>query len=78
MEVMIKENKSQANNNFTCEISLQLPGQAIIIKESGLNVYAAIDIAEAKLKQQLIKYKELHSGNKARRHLMGRFARKAA
>jgi ribosome-associated translation inhibitor RaiA len=41
-------------------------------------MYAAIDIVEAKLRQQLQKYKDLHTSGKNRRHLFGRFRRQTA
>jgi ribosomal subunit interface protein len=37
-----------------------------------LNMYAAIDIVQAKLKHQMQRYKELHSNGKLRRHLFTR------
>lgn len=40
-------------------------------------MYAAVDIAEAKLRQQLKKYKDTHSDGKLRRHLFGRMNRRA-
>jgi ribosome-associated translation inhibitor RaiA len=36
-------------------------------------MYAAVDITEKKLKNQLHKYKEKHAGPTIRRRLMGRF-----
>lgn len=77
-EVFLKESKAQNSNSCTCEVTLHLPSQNIIIKESALNMYAAADIAEAKLKLQLKKYKDLHSNGKGRRHLAARFLRKTA
>jgi ribosomal subunit interface protein len=75
-DVHLKEVKSrQKNNRFTCEVTLHLPKQVIIVKESALNMYAAVDIVEAKLKQQLQKYKDLHSNGKLHRHLFGRLSR---
>jgi ribosome-associated translation inhibitor RaiA len=49
-----------------------------VIKESALNMYAAVDITEAKLKLQLKKYKDLYASGKTRRHLTARFLRKMA
>jgi ribosomal subunit interface protein len=72
VEVHLKLNNSKDKNRFICEVSIHLPHQNIVVTEKALNIYAAIDIAEAKIKQQLQKYKELHSG-KTRRHLFGRF-----
>jgi ribosomal subunit interface protein len=71
-EVHLKESKSSNNNHATCEITMHLPKETINVKESTLNMYAAVDIAEAKLKQRLRKYKDLHSGT-AHRHLFARF-----
>jgi ribosome-associated translation inhibitor RaiA len=57
-------------------VTLHLPHQSIIIKERALNMFAAVDIAEVKLKQQLQKYKDLHGSGKFHRHLFGRFNRR--
>ncbi len=75
-EVHLKEGKAKNNNKFSCEVTLHLPKQNIVIKESAVNMFAAIDIAEVKLKQQLKKYKDTHGGGKLHRHLMARFSRK--
>jgi ribosomal subunit interface protein len=77
-EVCLKEARTKGTNHSLCEITLHLPKETIIIKEHALNMYAAVDIAEAKLKQQLQKYKELHGSGKLQRHLFGRFRREAA
>jgi putative sigma-54 modulation protein len=74
-EAHLKEAKSKDNNRFSCEVTLYLPHQTIIVKESALNMYAAVDIVEAKLKQQLQKYKERHGSGKTNRHLFARFKR---
>jgi putative sigma-54 modulation protein len=77
-EVHVKANNSKDKNRFMCEVTLHLPHQTVIIKENALNTYAAIDIVEAKLKQQLKKYKDLHGSGKLHRHIIGRFRRKSA
>jgi ribosomal subunit interface protein len=77
-EVHLKERKLKNNNNCTCEAVLHLPHQTIVVKESAMNMYAAVDIVEVKLKQQLQKYKELHGSGKLHRHLFGRFQRRAS
>ncbi len=75
-EVHLKEIKPRNHDGCRCEVTLRLPHQTIIIKESALNMYAAVDIVEAKLKQQLQKYKDLHG--KTQRHLFARFRRRTA
>jgi len=77
-EVHLKESKKRDNAHCACEVTLHLPHQNIIIKESALNMYAAVDIVETKLKQQLKKYKDLHGNGKTHRHLFNRFRRHTA
>jgi ribosomal subunit interface protein len=78
VEVYLKDGKAKNKQHATCEVTMQLPQQTIVIKETALNMYAAVDIAETKLKQQLQKYKDKHGSGKLHRHLMGRFRRKTA
>lgn len=75
-EVHLKETTAKGGDRCRCEVTLYLPHQTIIVKESALNMYAAVDIVEAKLKQQLQKYKDLHGSGKTHRHLMARFRRR--
>ena len=77
-EVMLKENRAKNKEHATCEVTLHLPGETINISESTVNMFAAVDIVEAKLKQQLQKYKEKHQSGKMHRHLFARFNRKTA
>jgi len=75
-EVHLKENKKKKDNTHCiCEVVLHLPHQTIVITEHALNMYAAVDIVEAKLKQQIQKYKDTHQTGKMQRHLFGRFRR---
>lgn len=74
-EVQLKDNKSVDKNRCSCEVTMHLPHQTIIIKETTLNMYAAIDIVQMKLKQQLRKYKELHAGGSVHRRIFSRFGR---
>ncbi|MDB5169567.1 MAG: hypothetical protein JWO41_923 [Candidatus Saccharibacteria bacterium] len=74
--VFLKEGKAKDKNRFTCEVKLMLPRETLIIKESTLNSFAAVDIVETKLKNQLKKHKDKHENGKMHRHLFGRFSRK--
>jgi putative sigma-54 modulation protein len=60
-EVKLKEVTSKKKNQYTCEVILHLPHENIMTKETTLNIFAAVDIVETKLKNQLKKYKEKHS-----------------
>lgn len=59
-EVMLMQDKGKKSDRFTAEVVLHMPGEVITAKEATLNIYAAIDIVEAKLKNQIRKYKEKH------------------
>ena len=57
-EVKLKESKVKTKKQSTCEVILYVPGEVIKAQETTVNMYAAIDIVEEKLKSQLRKYKE--------------------
>lgn len=78
VEVMLKEGKAKNKNRFTCEVKMVLPKQTLIVKESAVNFFSAIDIAETKLKQMLQKYKQTHSDGKLHRRLFARISRAKA
>lgn len=56
-EVLLKEHHSQSTNPYECEVILRLPHGEIVAKEATINMFAAVDIVEAKVKNQLVKYK---------------------
>lgn len=49
------------DNQCVCEAIIKLPGATLQSKEATINMYAAIDIVEAKIKAQVLKYKDKHS-----------------
>ncbi|HLZ15289.1 MAG TPA: ribosome-associated translation inhibitor RaiA [Candidatus Saccharimonadales bacterium] len=61
LQVKLKEGKAKNKDERTCEVILALPHETITISESTVNMYAAIDIVEEKLKSALHKYKALHA-----------------
>lgn len=63
-EVRLKEAKTQKKKECTCEVVLYLPNEALNATESTLNMFAAVDIVEQKLKLQLGKYKDVHTAPK--------------
>lgn len=62
-EVKLSELKTKSNRN-KCEVILHLPEQQLKATESTVNMFAAVDVVETKLKNQLKKYKANHSGDK--------------
>jgi ribosomal subunit interface protein len=69
LEVTLKELKQKGGRQLCCDTRLHLPHETIVIKEATVNVYAAIDIVEAKLKMQLKKYKDTHERRRGLRLL---------
>ena len=47
-------------NKYECEVVLHVPDHQLTAKDSTLNMFAAVDIVEQKLKNQLKKYKDNH------------------
>ncbi len=78
LEVKLKEGKTKDKSARTCEVILHLPQEVMILSETTVNMFAAIDIVEAKLRQQLKRYKELHGNPRLHRRLISRFQRSAA
>lgn len=62
-EVKLTELKTKSDRN-QCEIIIHLPEQQVMAKEATINMFAAIDIVETKIKNQLRKYKATHGGDK--------------
>lgn len=62
-EVRLRELKTKTDRN-ECEVILHLPNQQLVAKDSTVNMFAAVDIVETKLKNQLKKYKAQHGGDK--------------
>ena len=77
-EVILKESKAKDKKQCTCEVVLHLPKEVITVKESTVNMYAAVDIVEEKVKLQLKKYKDSHASGKLHRRLVARFSRRAS
>lgn len=60
-EVKLTETPGVKNDKYKAEVVLHMPNSTpLTASESTLNMYAAIDIVEAKLKNQLRKHKEKH------------------
>lgn len=74
-EVWLKESKAKDKKHCTCEVMMFLPHDTLMVKESTVNMFAAVDIVEAKLKNQLKKYKETHSSLKIHRRVLNRLRR---
>ena len=77
VEVKLKEGKVKGGEERTCEVIMTLPQEVIAVKETTVNIFAAVDIAEEKVKSLLHKYKEKHANPKLRQRLMARLKRQS-
>lgn len=66
------------SREHTCEVILHLPKDTITTKETTMNIFAAVDIVEAKLKNQLRKYKEMHDSSRIHRRVLARLRRRTS
>lgn len=49
------------DNRYVCEAIVKVPGATLVSREGTVNIYAAVDIVEAKLRSQLATYKNKHA-----------------
>lgn len=71
-EVKLKQSQVKARKQATCEVILYLPHGTLTTKETTVNMFAAVDIVEQKLKNQIRKYKETHTKSRIHRRVLAR------
>lgn len=60
--VVLEDDPSgREDNRYVCEVVMTVPGAKLVSREGTVNVYAAVDIVEAKLRSQLATYKNKHA-----------------
>ncbi len=74
-EVKLKEQKIKARVQCTCEAILYLPKETLNVKETTVNMFAAIDVVEEKLKNQVKKYKQTHGKGQIHQRVLARLKR---
>lgn len=72
-EIKLEQVNHDHGNKYEAEVILSIPGNLITAKDSTNNVFAAIDIVEAKIKAQLFDYKETNIAHIGKRRIMSRF-----
>ena len=76
VDVKLKEVNRAYGNKYECDVIIHLPEQTIAAKDSTLNMLAAVDIVEEKLRVQLKKYHDTHRDHRGRHDLLGRLKRR--
>lgn len=77
-EVRLAEVNRDRGNKYEVEAFLSVPDKRLTAKDSTMNMFAAIDIVEAKMAAQVRKYKEETLPHVGRRRLLDRFKRSYA
>lgn len=75
-QILLKEENKKGAKLCICEVTVQLPHDTINISEGTVNIFAAVDIVEAKLKVALKKYKELHGNPRLRQRVLTHIKRR--
>lgn len=75
-EVILRQPNMKHGNKYECEVILHLPDETITVSDTTLNMFAAVDIVEEKLKNQLKRYKDMRLSRKKGIGLIGRFKRR--
>ena len=73
--VKLAEINQSHGNKYEVEVVLNVPDKVITAKDSTMNVLAATDIVEAKIANQLRKYKQEIIPHVGRRKLLDKFKR---
>ncbi len=73
VEVKLEQVNHDHGNKYEAEIIFNIPGGLITAKDSTNNIFAAVDIVEAKIRKQLHDYKRTNIGHIGRRRIMSRF-----
>lgn len=76
--VIIKQVNRDHGNKYEAEVILTVPDKILTAKDSTVNALAALDIVEAKLVNQLRKYKQAVIPHVGRRGVLSRFKRSYA
>ena len=77
-EVKLAEINQSHGNKYEVEVVLHVPDKVLTAKDSTMNVLAATDIVEAKIANQLRKYKQELIPHVGKRKLLDKFKRSYA
>lgn len=75
-EVRLRQTNERHGNKYECEVIFHVPDEQLTVHDSTLNMFAAVDIVEEKMKSALKRYKEKHSASAKGGGLFGRFRRR--
>ena len=72
--ILTDDPSGREDNRFVCEAVVTVDGGTTIVSREGtINIFAAVDIVEAKLKSQMAKYKDKHTTEPRRLRMLARW-----
>jgi ribosomal subunit interface protein len=75
--VLLDDPNGREDNRYVCDIVMNVDGQTLVSREGAINMFAAIDIVEAKLKAQTTRFKEKVTTGQRRLRMLSRWTTKA-
>jgi putative sigma-54 modulation protein len=76
VDIKLKEVNRAYGNKYECDVIMYLPESTITAKDSTLNMLAAVDIVEEKLRAQLKKYHDTRKEHRGRHDILSRLKRR--
>jgi ribosomal subunit interface protein len=77
--ILTDDPSGREDNRYVCEGVVSVDGGATLVSREGtINIFAAIDIVEAKLKAQMAKYKDKHTTEPRRLRMLSRWRGRGA
>ena len=76
VDIKLKEVNRAHGNKYECDVIMYLPEHTLTAKDSTLNMLAAVDIVEEKLRTQLKKYHDTRKDHRGRHDILGRLKRR--
>ena len=78
-QIWLEEDTSgREDNRFVCEVMMTVDGTQLVSREGTLNMYAAIDIVEAKMKSQVRTLKDKQTDQHRRPRIFSRLLHRKA
>jgi putative sigma-54 modulation protein len=76
--VLTDDPSGREDNRFVCEAIITVGRDKFVAKEGTINMYASVDVVDAKLASQLRAFKERHVGKPRRTRMLGRLIGRVA
>lgn len=78
ISVIFTSGAAKDMSDRTCKVNIQLAHGTVSVSETTINLYAAVDIAEAKIRTQLKRYKGMHGQPRLHQRVLSRLKQRAA